>query len=148
VINFTSYNTSWGKYWINRKALLCILLLIPLLLLIRLRLWIWNFHEILRWTLSSTETLVPEKICPILEKRGTPPKSHRTLMKITPSDSAYQRTLLLTFQAPICKNVEFCIFCQKKDHACVFIFCCFFFRGDRIDPVVLRYRGRAHSNGN
>ena len=47
-------------------------------------------------------------------------------MKITPSDSAYQKTLLYKFQAPINKNVEFCIFCQKTNHGCVFIFFIFF----------------------
>ena len=45
---------------------------------------------------------------------------------MTPSDSAYQRTLLSKFQAPIYKNVEFY----------------------RIDQVVLECRKRAHSNGN
>ena len=44
-------------------------------------------------------------------------------MKITPSDSAYQRILLYKFQDPIYKNVEFCIFCQKKiTDACLFVF--------------------------
>ena len=46
----------------------------------------------------------------------------------------------------LAKNVEFCIFCQKKDHRCVFVVVCFFFH-DRNDPVVLEYRVRAHSNG-
>ena len=37
----------------------------------------------------------PEKIYLIFEKKGeNPPKSHRTQMKITRSDSAYQRALL------------------------------------------------------
>ena len=36
----------------------------------------------------------PEKICLILENRGkTPPKSHRIVTQITPSYSAYGRTL-------------------------------------------------------
>ena len=72
-------------------------------------------------------------------------------MKITPSDSEYQRTLLYKFQDPIYKNMEFCIFCQKTNHGCVFICLLFFFlfpRGDRIDPVVLEFCERAHSNGN
>ena len=77
---------------------------------------------------------------------GTPLKSHTILTKITPPDSAYQRTSLWKFQAPIYKNVQFRIFCQKTDHGCVFIclfFCLFFFvclfvfcffpRGDRMD---------------
>ena len=47
------------------------------------------------------------------------------------------------FQVPILKNVEFCIFCQKADHGCVylfffFVFCCFFIpRSAHIEPVVL-----------
>ena len=45
----------------------------------------------------------PEKIRLILENRG----------EITPSHSAYQRTLLQIFQAPIYRNVEFRIFCQN-----------------------------------
>ena len=62
---------------------------------------------------------------PYFRKKGeTFPKSQRILTKITPSDSAYQKTLLLNFQAPICKNVEFRIFCQKTDHG--FVFICFF----------------------
>ena len=73
----------------------------------------------------------PEKICLILEnRRGKVPKSHTILTKITPSDSAYQRTLLQEFQAPICKNVEFRIFLpedQPEDHGCVFICSCLFF---------------------
>ena len=68
-------------------------------------------------------------------------------MKMKTSDSAYQKTLLNWFQAPICKNVEFCIFCQKKDQGSAFI-CLFFYSGDRNDPVVLEYRETAHSNGN
>ena len=35
----------------------------------------------------------PEKISLILENREKPLKSHSILTKITPSDSAYQRTL-------------------------------------------------------
>ena len=66
---------------------------------------------------------------PYPQNQKNPPKSHRILTKITPSDSAYQRTLLYKFQASIYKNVEFCIFCQKADHGCVFIclFVVFFF---------------------
>jgi hypothetical protein len=85
-------------------------------------------------------------------KGKTPFKSHIISMKITPSVSAYQKTLLWRFQAPIGKNVEFGIFCffQKKDHGSVFI--CLFFSfpqewsyrtsGPRM------YSERAHSNGN
>ena len=32
--------------------------------------------------------------------------------------------------------------------ACLFVFVVFFSRGDRIDSVVLKCRGRAHSNEN
>ena len=49
----------------------------------------------------------PEKIYPFSKKGKTPPKSYKILFKFTSSDSAYQKTLLLRFQAPICKNVEF-----------------------------------------
>ena len=74
---------------------------------------------------------------------------------MTPSNSAYQRTLLKKFQVPIYKNVEFCIFCQKTKTRLrvylfvVFLFCFFLFpRGPRIDQVVLECRKRSHSNGN
>ena len=53
-------------------------------------------------------------------------------MKITPSDSAYQRTLLYKFQDPIYKNVEFCIFLpEDKSRMRVYLFVCFvfFFQG-------------------
>ena len=40
-------------------------------------------------------------------------------MKTTQSKLAYHRILLQKFPAPICKNVEFCYFCQKTDHGCV-----------------------------
>ena len=57
-----------------------------------------------------------------------PPKIHTILTKSTPSHLAYQRTLKQKFQAPIYKNVEFRIFCQKTNHGCVFIvFFLFFF---------------------
>ena len=68
-----------------------------------------------------------ENLTDFRKKRERPPKKYRTLMKITPSYSAYQRTLLQKFQAHIYKNMECCIFCQKKDHGCVFI--CFFSQG-------------------
>jgi hypothetical protein len=84
----------------------------------------------------------PEKICLTFEKMGKTPKSKKN----TPSDLAYQITLLLEFQAPICKNVEFCIFCLKKDHGCVFIVIIFPPRGNRIESIVLEYRERAHLN--
>ena len=64
----------------------------------------------------------------------TPPKSHRILTKITPSHSAYQRTLQQNFQAPIHKNVEFRIFCQKTNHGCVFICLFFFSQGSSYRP--------------
>ena len=61
-------------------------------------------------------------MCPIFEKGGggRTPRSHIILMKNTQSDSAYQQ--LFWFQAHTCKDVEFCNFCQMKDHGCVFIF--------------------------
>ena len=36
----------------------------------------------------------PAKFALIFKKGEIPPKSHRMLMKITPSDSAYQKNLL------------------------------------------------------
>ena len=57
---------------------------------------------------------------------GNTPKSQRILTKITPSHSAYQRTLQKKFLGPIYKNVELLIFCQKTNHGCVFI-CLFVF---------------------
>ena len=63
----------------------------------------------------------PEKICLILKNMGKhPPKSHIILTKITPSHSAYQRTPLQKYQAPIYKNGVLRIFCQKTDHGFVF----------------------------
>ena len=47
---------------------------------------------------------------------------------------------------------NFVFFCQKTNHGCVFIFLFlllfFFSRVDGIDPVVLDFCERAHSNGN
>ena len=39
-------------------------------------------------------------------------------------------------------------FSQKTDQGCVFFFCFFFFKGDRIEPVVLECRKRDYSDGN
>ena len=53
----------------------------------------------------------PEKMFPYFGKKGKiPPKSHRFLMEIPPSDSAYQENYAAGFQALICTIVEFCIF--------------------------------------
>ena len=74
-----------------------------------------------------TKSYDPEKTYLILDnRRETRPKSYRILTKITPSDSANERTLIEKFQAPINKNMEFCIFCQKTDRGYVFI-CLFLF---------------------
>ena len=52
---------------------------------------------------------------PHFRKQGlTPPKSHKILTKITPSDSAYQRTLLQKFQAPIYKKWNFAFFARRQ----------------------------------
>ena len=37
---------------------------------------------------------------------------------------------------------------RKNTDACLFVFLLLFFRGDRIDSVVLKYRERTHSKGN
>jgi hypothetical protein len=62
-----------------------------------------------------------------LKKGEAAPKSQVTSMKMTSSDATNQRTVLYRFQAPVCKNVEFCTFfarrkITKKDHGCVFFF--------------------------
>ena len=80
---------------------------------------------------------------PYFRKKGeTPPKSHIILMKITPSDSAYQRILPQRFQAPIYKMLNFVFFARRQiTDACLFV-CLFFFlfpSVDRIDPVVLEF---------
>ena len=81
------------------------------------------------------------------KKEETLLKSQVILMKITQSDLVYHKTLLYRFQAPICKNVEFSFFARRKImDACLFVV--FFIRSDHINPVVLEYRKRAHSNGN
>ena len=55
-----------------------------------------------------------EKICQIFDKRGNTPKSQRILMKVTPSDSTYQRTLLWRLEALVYKYAEFNIFARRK----------------------------------
>ena len=67
------------------------------------------------------------KICLISEKRGKHPYKSCNIHEITKSDSGSQRTLLYRLQDLIFKNVEFGVFCQNKDHGCVFIG--FFFPG-------------------
>jgi len=61
-----------------------------------------------------------ENLPNFLKKRGeTPPKNHKILIRMTPLDLAYQRTVLWRFQTSICKNVELLLFFfvyQKKDH--------------------------------
>ena len=80
------------------------------------------------------------------QKKGErPPKSYGNLMKITPSDSACQRTSLKKFQAPIYKNGDFFYFCMKTGHGCVFFF---FSGGDCIEIMVLEDRVRVHLNEN
>ena len=71
------------------------------------------------------------------------------LTKITPSDSAYQKTLLQKFQAIIYKNIEFPIFFARGQitDACLFVFLLFFPTGDRIDRLVLESCERAYSKG-
>jgi hypothetical protein len=56
-----------------------------------------------------------------------PPKGQLICLKIIPLDSAYVRTMLKRFQAPIYKNVEFCIFSpEERSRMRVFFFCFFF----------------------
>ena len=87
--------------------------------------------------------------CVRFSKKGKrTPRSHIILMKITPSNSAYQRTPKHRFQAPISKNVEFSKFCQKKDYGFICLLFVCFPQGDFIDPVGLDRRERAHSNKN
>ena len=61
--------------------------------------------------------------------RKSSSKCHRIWTKITPSDLAYQKTLLKKFQAPIYKKVEFCIFFLPKDRSRmrVCLFACLLF---------------------
>ena len=59
------------------------------------------------------------------------------IMEIATSDSAYKRTLLYTFQAPICKNVEFYILYKKNHGSRMFdysFFFFFFFGGGGVKP--------------
>ena len=102
---------------------------------------------IIKFSLTHQKLRAWENL-PYFRKWGNPPKSHLILKKVTPSDSAYHRTLLYKFQAPIYKNVEFCIFCQNTNPRCVFIYLILFSKGDCTDPVVLKFCERAHSNGN
>ena len=81
----------------------------------------------IKFSLTNQKLRAWENLADFRKKGERPPKRYKTLMEITPSYSAYQKTLLQRFQAPIYKNVEFSIFCQKKDHGCVFI--CFFSSG-------------------
>ena len=84
----------------------------------------FKYKSFIKFSSYPSKVMSLRNIFLILENR------EKHLLKViesegnTPSNSAYQRTLL-KFQAPIYKNVEFCIFCQKADHECVFI--CLFF---------------------
>ena len=64
------------------------------------------------------------------KKGGMSSKSHKSLMKITPSDSAYELSLLKGVSSSSLQKcwILYFFFCQKKDHGCVFICCCFFFQ--------------------
>ena len=74
-------------------------------------------------SIKSYET---EKHLPYIRKKGeTPPKSHR--MKTTPSDSAYQRTLLYRFQAPIYKMWNFVFLPEERSRMYVYQFFFLFF---------------------
>ena len=77
---------------------------------------------------------MPEKIFLILENRG------KHSLKVMESENPNVEVS--------CSYLQKCgifIFCQKTDQGCVFFL--FFFRGDSIDPAVLEYCRRAHSNG-
>jgi hypothetical protein len=65
----------------------------------------------------------------IRKKGERPSKNYRTLMKITPSYSAYQKTLPQRFQAPIDKNVEFAFFARRKITDALFVSFVVFFQG-------------------
>ena len=65
-------------------------------------------------------------------------------MKITPSDSVYQSPNV-EVKLLSAKIWNFVFFARRKiTDARLFVF---FSRGNRIDPVVLKYRERAHSEG-
>ena len=81
----------------------------------------------------------PGKIYLILANRGKHPlkvlesqrKSHHGIQRIREQYSKYFKLLS-----------------TKCGISCLFVFCFFFPRGNRIDQVVLECRKRAHSNGN
>ena len=65
----------------------------------------FKYISFIKFSLRHQKLRARENL-PYFGKQGeTPPKSHhRTLTKITPSHSAYERTLLQKFQAPIYKD--------------------------------------------
>ena len=58
-------------------------------------------------------------------------ESNAILMEIILLESAYQRTILMRFQAPIYKKVEYAFFLVVRSRMRVFLFvlCVFFFWG-------------------
>ena len=64
-------------------------------------------------------------------------------MKITLSDSAYQRTQLLRFAAPIYKNIEFLYYLFLPEERSQMPF---FYMDNFIGPMALEHRERAHLN--
>jgi len=64
----------------------------------------------------------PDKVCLIEKKVSNSPWSQGSLIKLTPSDSAYQKIRLQKCQAFIYKNAEFCVFRQKEImDGCLFV---------------------------
>jgi len=94
----------------------------------------------------SIKSYEPEKIRLISEKGGNTHKKPHNINENHTIKFSVSENPTTEVQDHICKNVEFCTFCQKKDHGCVFI--SFSSSGDCIDPVVLECRKRAHSNDN
>ena len=62
----------------------------------------FKYIKLINYQWYPSKGYEPEKICLIFEIGGNTPKSHRILMKITPSDSAYRENPTMDrFQAPM-----------------------------------------------
>ena len=92
-----------------------------------------NIYVSLSLVLPIKDYRAQEYLFDFQKKGKQTPKSHIILIKVTSSDSAYQKTLLKRFQAFICKNVEFCTFLPEDRSQMRF-----FSESDPIETVVIR----------
>ena len=66
----------------------------------------YKYTSFIKFSFTRQRLRAREHLPDFQKKRKTPPKINTILMKITLSDSVYQRTLLYRYQAPTRKIVE------------------------------------------